>query len=89
MKKVTMEELRHHCTEDDAWMAVRGYVYNITPYLHFHPGGIDELMRGFEARLFALVLSGALDDRLRHILMHFTLGLEPMAHIYSTKCISG
>jgi len=26
-------------------MAVRGKVYNITPYLHFHPGGIDELMR--------------------------------------------
>ena len=23
-----------------------GKVYNLTPYLEFHPGGIDELMRG-------------------------------------------
>lgn len=36
--KITMAELRQHATEDDAWMAVRGIVYNITPYIHFHPG---------------------------------------------------
>ena len=46
MRKVTMRELRKHCTEEDAWMALRGYVYNITPYLKFHPGGVSELMRG-------------------------------------------
>jgi predicted heme/steroid binding protein len=46
MRKVTMQELRQHCTEKDAWMALRGTVYNITPYLKFHPGGIHELMRG-------------------------------------------
>ena len=26
--------------------SIAGKVYNITPYLDFHPGGIDELMRG-------------------------------------------
>ncbi|ATY63492.1 Cytochrome b5 [Cordyceps militaris] len=30
----------------DAWMALSGKVYNVTPYAKFHPGGIPELMRG-------------------------------------------
>ncbi|KAI9732986.1 MAG: Cytochrome b5 reductase 4 [Cirrosporium novae-zelandiae] len=29
-----------------AWAAFRGKVYNITPYLDYHPGGRGELMRG-------------------------------------------
>jgi len=29
-----------------AWSLWRGKVYNITPYLPFHPGGEGELMRG-------------------------------------------
>lgn len=32
--------------ERDAWTVYRGKVYNITPYLPFHPGGEGELMRG-------------------------------------------
>ncbi|KAF1737779.1 Cytochrome b5 reductase 4 [Beauveria bassiana] len=30
----------------DAWMALGGKVYNVTPYAKFHPGGVPELMRG-------------------------------------------
>ncbi|KOS21657.1 Cytochrome b5 reductase 4 [Escovopsis weberi] len=30
----------------DAWMALSGRVYNVTPYAEFHPGGVPELMRG-------------------------------------------
>ena len=30
----------------DAWTSYQGKVYNITPYLLFHPGGDIELMRG-------------------------------------------
>jgi len=29
----------------DAWSVWQGKVYNITPYLAFHPGGEGELMR--------------------------------------------
>ncbi|RFU30902.1 hypothetical protein B7463_g5452, partial [Scytalidium lignicola] len=29
----------------DAWTVLSGKVYNITPYLPFHPGGVPELMR--------------------------------------------
>lgn len=30
----------------DAWTVLGGKVYNMTPYLPFHPGGEPELMRG-------------------------------------------
>ncbi|WEW59644.1 cytochrome b5-like heme/steroid-binding-domain-containing protein [Emydomyces testavorans] len=30
----------------DAWTSYQGRVYNITPYLPFHPGGKGELLRG-------------------------------------------
>ncbi|KAG9301877.1 hypothetical protein G9A89_004556 [Geosiphon pyriformis] len=44
-RKYTLEELRQHKTENDAWTALNGTIYNITPYLKFHPGGEKELMR--------------------------------------------
>lgn len=43
--RVTPSELRNHCTPNDAWTAIQGKVYNITPYLRFHPGGQDTLLR--------------------------------------------
>jgi cytochrome-b5 reductase len=46
-KVVTREELRQHKTmETGVWTSLKGNVYNITPYLEYHPGGIDELMKG-------------------------------------------
>lgn len=43
---VTKEELAKHNTKEDCWLCVRGKVYNVTSYLEFHPGGVDEMMRG-------------------------------------------
>ncbi|KAG9014016.1 hypothetical protein FRB94_000213 [Tulasnella sp. JGI-2019a] len=43
--RVTPSELKQHRTRDDAWSAFGGKVYNMTPYLAFHPGGEKELMR--------------------------------------------
>jgi cytochrome b involved in lipid metabolism len=43
--RVTKEELREHRRRDDAWTVLGGRVYNITPYMPFHPGGEPELMR--------------------------------------------
>ena len=31
---------------DDCWMAIAGRVYNVTDYMHFHPGGVPEVLRG-------------------------------------------
>ncbi|XP_048387295.2 cytochrome b5 reductase 4 isoform X3 [Stegostoma tigrinum] len=43
---VTEEELAKHNKKTDCWMCIRGMVYNMTPYLEYHPGGEEELMRG-------------------------------------------
>ncbi|EDW60558.1 cytochrome b5 reductase 4 [Drosophila virilis] len=43
---VSRAELAKHNQVNDAWMAIRGKVFNVTRYMDFHPGGVDELMRG-------------------------------------------
>ena len=43
--RVTPSMLKEHKSRDDAWSAFNGKVYNITPYLPYHPGGEKELMR--------------------------------------------
>ncbi|KAM6181882.1 cytochrome b5 reductase 4 [Erethizon dorsatum] len=43
--EVTEEELKKHNKKDDCWICVRGFVYNVSPYMEYHPGGEDELMR--------------------------------------------
>ncbi|XP_024357984.1 cytochrome b5 domain-containing protein RLF [Physcomitrium patens] len=43
---IPMEEVKQHKTEEDAWTVLRGRVYNISPYIRFHPGGKDMLMKG-------------------------------------------
>jgi len=43
--RIKPSELKLHNKPDDAWSAFSGKVYNITPYLPFHPGGERELMR--------------------------------------------
>ncbi|XP_066994666.2 cytochrome b5 reductase 4 [Anabrus simplex] len=45
-QEVTLEQLAKHNKTNDAWIALRGKVYNVTHYLDFHPGGADELMQG-------------------------------------------
>ncbi|XP_072498819.1 cytochrome b5 reductase 4 isoform X3 [Notamacropus eugenii] len=43
--EVTEEELSKHNKKDDCWVCIRGLVYNVSPYMEYHPGGEDELMR--------------------------------------------
>ncbi|KAE8603036.1 hypothetical protein XENTR_v10014202 [Xenopus tropicalis] len=42
---VTEEELAQHNKKEDCWICIRGMVYNITPYMEYHPGGEEELMK--------------------------------------------
>ncbi|CAE6422975.1 unnamed protein product [Rhizoctonia solani] len=45
LQRITPSMLKEHRSRDDAWSAFGGKVYNITPYLPYHPGGEKELMR--------------------------------------------
>lgn len=46
MRQITYEELALHNKQDDCWMSIFDKVYNVTPYMKFHPGGVEELMKG-------------------------------------------
>lgn len=43
--EVTEEELAKHNKKTDCWICIRGLVYNVTPYMEYHPGGEEELMK--------------------------------------------
>jgi hypothetical protein len=40
-KDIPWEEISKHNKEHDCWIVLRGIVYNIGPYLPYHPGGIE------------------------------------------------
>lgn len=42
---LTREEVARHNTPSDMWTIYRGNVYNITPFLDYHPGGEEELLK--------------------------------------------
>ncbi|CAL4919578.1 unnamed protein product [Urochloa decumbens] len=42
---ISLEEVKRHKTGDCIWTVLKGRVYNIAPYMKFHPGGVDMLMK--------------------------------------------
>lgn len=36
---ISMNEVKQHQTEGAMWTVLKGRVYNLSPYLKFHPGG--------------------------------------------------
>lgn len=45
LSRITPAELASHNTREDCWHAYQGKVYNVTPFLKYHPGGVGEMMR--------------------------------------------
>lgn len=43
--RITNSELKEHSTQTDCWTSINGKVFNITPYVNFHPGGVNEIMK--------------------------------------------
>ena len=44
MKEYTIEEVSLHNSEDDIWIAINGFVYDVTYFLDEHPGGKSMLL---------------------------------------------
>ncbi|XP_031477742.1 uncharacterized heme-binding protein C330.03c isoform X1 [Nymphaea colorata] len=42
---ITMDEVKQHNSEGSMWTVLKGRVYNISPYMKYHPGGADMLMK--------------------------------------------
>ncbi|KAI0482543.1 ferredoxin reductase-like protein [Xylariaceae sp. FL0804] len=40
----TAKQVAAHRDADDAWMTIHGQVYDVTKYLHDHPGGLEVLL---------------------------------------------
>mmetsp|Transcript_20720 Transcript_20720/g.39391 ORF Transcript_20720/g.39391 Transcript_20720/m.39391 type:complete len:211 (-) Transcript_20720:408-1040(-) len=43
--RLTLPDVKKHNTAEDCWIVLRGKVYNVTPYLDFHPGGKKILVK--------------------------------------------
>jgi cytochrome b involved in lipid metabolism len=46
LERFTEQQLLEHKSMEDMWMAINGKVFNVTPYVNFHPGGKYQLLRG-------------------------------------------
>ena len=43
IRPISKSEIARHNNVHDGWVSLRGKVYNLTPYLHYHPGGVHIL----------------------------------------------
>jgi cytochrome b involved in lipid metabolism len=43
---LTREEVAKHNKPWDCWMVLQGWVYDVSSYMEYHPGGKEELLRG-------------------------------------------
>ncbi|KAL3380703.1 hypothetical protein AABB24_001058 [Solanum stoloniferum] len=41
---ISIDEVKEHQNAEAMWTVLKGHVYNITPYMKFHPGGMDQCL---------------------------------------------
>ena len=46
-QRYTRSEVAMHCTANDCWCILEDKIYNLTPYVSYHPGGTDVLEEVF------------------------------------------
>ena len=45
-RAVSAEEVALHKSRNEAWIVIRDKVYDVTPYIEYHPGGVNMIMSG-------------------------------------------
>ena len=45
-RSINLSELRKHNKPHDVWLAINGVVFDVTPYVEYHPGGVDKILAG-------------------------------------------
>ncbi len=50
---ISLDQVAEHCYSQDAWMVIFDKVYDVTEFLHEHPGGVDVMQEyiGYDASL--------------------------------------
>lgn len=57
MKTYSLADVSQHCTPEDCWVIIHGFVYNVSKYLDKHPGGPNLVMKNAGMSLLSLVSS--------------------------------
>lgn len=92
LRPLTWEEVeRHNNISMDAWMVLRGKVYDITRYVPYHPGGKDELMRAIGddgTELFDEIHSWVSESMIDHLAVgYISNSAEPVGRPSITNSI--
>jgi len=45
LKEISIDELSKHSNEDDCWVAIFGYVYDLTSFAEEHPAGAESIYK--------------------------------------------
>ena len=45
LRAFTLAQVAEHSSREDAWIVIDGGVYNITPYVSEHPGGVKAILK--------------------------------------------
>jgi cytochrome b involved in lipid metabolism len=45
MKEINIEEVKNHDNENDCWLIIGEYVFDLTKFLNYHPGGRRLLLK--------------------------------------------
>ncbi|WFD39373.1 uncharacterized protein MJAP1_002347 [Malassezia japonica] len=73
-KSITLDELKQHNTEESAWVAVQGNVYDVTEFIDEHPGGRKILLKNIGSDATSKFVNYHPDYVLKEVAPKFKIG---------------
>lgn len=75
---ISMDEVKQHQTEGSMWTVLKGRVYNLSPYLKFHPGGVCIILCPYIKYFVILVLHTLIKIEW----LHYCCFLQYLQYVY-------